>query len=308
MTRPLEEHQEDTLARQFGALCGEGPPPDVFAFLDSADETSLREKTDVLLVDQKERIKRDCLLPAEEYLARYPELAKSDHLSLELIANEYRLRREHGGEVSVGAFLTRFPRLKPLLSQILPDSMAAPSGRETTIDVSLESILHSASDDSLKERGDSTSRGQETETISLPPDSLTGVDPQASIMETLPIPRSIVEWNPTPHGMDSPKAATEDTSADKAAQTLPIDPKSLNQMMDEFAQGKSTENGQTLAMDLHLRRRGRCRIRYSMKARPTTNPGLWANSETTCCSRKLPEAAWAWCLRLARKSSSGLSP
>ena len=52
MTRPAEEHQEQSLARRFSDLFGQGEPPDVFAFLNSLAATSARETTDVILVDQ----------------------------------------------------------------------------------------------------------------------------------------------------------------------------------------------------------------------------------------------------------------
>lgn len=250
MTRPLEEHQEESLARRFVGLCSEGEPPDVFSFLDSAQPASARETADVLMLDQEQRIKRGCLLPAEDYLARCPLLAESDILSLELIANEFFLRKDQGEDISTDSFLERFPRLKSLLSGLLTSSEAESSGNVTTIEVGLPSLLRAEMEDTLSDAAESPQSGTETESMVLPPDFLRTSDPTKSATETVEQTPSTLEWDPALHGMPRP-GTSEDTARENADQTLPIAPEALGEMMQDFARRESRRKGAGQAIESH---------------------------------------------------------
>ena len=99
-----------TLATQYAALWKDGaPPPDVFAFLAEHPSAGPRERADVLLVDQYHRWKSGNGLPAEEYLAGFPEVAGERSLRFELVAEEFGYLEEAEGGANLDAFVARFP-------------------------------------------------------------------------------------------------------------------------------------------------------------------------------------------------------
>ncbi|MCA9072107.1 MAG: hypothetical protein KDA84_24430, partial [Planctomycetaceae bacterium] len=120
MTVRREEKHETNLAEEFRDLCRNlDIPPDVFAFLESAQGQSPQLKAQVLLVDQALRIQAGRLRPVEEYFAHCPEVAENEALSLELVAGEFHHRRQRGETISAETFFARFPRLQNHLSLML---------------------------------------------------------------------------------------------------------------------------------------------------------------------------------------------
>jgi predicted ATPase len=99
-----------------------GPRP---AIDDHLTDDSLRSRLLVELVhiDLELRLKAGESARAEEYLARYAELAGNRSVALDLIAAEYELRRRFTPRLSLDDYLRRFPEYR----HELPGRVAAPT-------------------------------------------------------------------------------------------------------------------------------------------------------------------------------------
>ena len=57
-------------------------PPDVFAYLQSANVETNRQRADILLCDQYQRWKSGIAVPVEKYFEAFPELDEDENLKL----------------------------------------------------------------------------------------------------------------------------------------------------------------------------------------------------------------------------------
>jgi len=90
-------------------------PPDVATFLRDYENLSLRELTDVLLIDQSCRWRSGSGLAVEEYLAAWPQVAANEELKLDLAYGEWRARINRGEAPSVDEYIRRFPQVREAL-------------------------------------------------------------------------------------------------------------------------------------------------------------------------------------------------
>jgi hypothetical protein len=74
------------------------------------------------------RLKAGEAARAEEYLARYPELAGDSAAALDLIAAEHELRRRGEPDLSLNDYLRRFPQYRAELAEQIPRSTVAGRG------------------------------------------------------------------------------------------------------------------------------------------------------------------------------------
>ncbi len=109
---PPKSKPARSAAAEFSALWADaGKPPDVFSFLQERPDVTLREKADVLLIDQRYHWYNGSQRPVEEYLARCPDIAAADSLKIELITEEIGYREQIGDSPELEEFLERFPEL-----------------------------------------------------------------------------------------------------------------------------------------------------------------------------------------------------
>jgi serine/threonine protein kinase len=119
----------DPLADRFAALW-ENPadPPDVIAFLRGHPGAEPRERADVLLIDQYHRAAAGCLVPVEDYLHAFPEVAADPELKLDLVYGEYRAVCRCGPPPDPEALAARFPDVREaLLRQLEVAAWRTPS-------------------------------------------------------------------------------------------------------------------------------------------------------------------------------------
>jgi serine/threonine-protein kinase len=87
-------------------------PPDVFAFLKAHPETSPRQCTDILMIDQHHRWQSGDVVPAETYLRECPAVASDPELKLDLVFSELRNTTQASGSTpDIERFVARFPEL-----------------------------------------------------------------------------------------------------------------------------------------------------------------------------------------------------
>jgi Tol biopolymer transport system component/predicted Ser/Thr protein kinase len=96
---------------EISALWRQGRPPDLGAFLARAGSLSAEELVDVLCVDQRERWLRGERPPAENYLKVFRSFHGEDEYAVDILYNEYRLRRDLGEAPVAGEYTRRFPDL-----------------------------------------------------------------------------------------------------------------------------------------------------------------------------------------------------
>jgi hypothetical protein len=115
---PLED-----AVKRFVAAWRQGPRPVIDAYLTTGE---LRHPLLIELVhtDLELGVKAGEAARAEEYLARYPELAGDRAVALELIVTEYRLRCRGEPDLTPDDYLRRFPQYREELAEQL-----APTGR-----------------------------------------------------------------------------------------------------------------------------------------------------------------------------------
>jgi hypothetical protein len=115
---PLDE---DWLAlkgavRRFENGWRQGPRPVIDDCLPTGDPLRSRVLIELVHIELELRLKAGEAARAEEYLARYPELAADRTATLELIVAEYDLRRRAEPWLSPEDYLQRFPHYRGELS------------------------------------------------------------------------------------------------------------------------------------------------------------------------------------------------
>src|SRR5690606_12817251 len=118
-----------SLVRHFATRWERDPhSPDVFDYLQRHPHASLRQKADVLLIDQMHRWQRGVAIPVEEYCARCPDVAGHHRLLLELIAAELDFLTQRGRHVDLDRFFGRFPDVRESVWSLLRQQQNQPQG------------------------------------------------------------------------------------------------------------------------------------------------------------------------------------
>ena len=94
---------------------------------------------ELIKVDMRERARRHCLLPVEDYARRYPESLVEGEPSADLIYEDFRLRRIAGEQITPEFYKQSFPKVAAQLGRMtkhgdLPSaSIAAPKPSKTWV-------------------------------------------------------------------------------------------------------------------------------------------------------------------------------
>ena len=99
-------------AEAFLQLCKESTKhPDVFAFLLKSEAMPVREKLEVVLVDQFQRWSSNQAVPVEHYMQQVPEL--TDSVAVPLLVEEFGYLEQRGAAPSPEKYVQRFENLQP---------------------------------------------------------------------------------------------------------------------------------------------------------------------------------------------------
>jgi predicted ATPase/serine/threonine protein kinase len=165
---PFSEADIDDCLERFELAWRAGEPPEIDRFLpaDDGDHDLARFRHETLVelakVDLEYRWKRAALTPAEaaaapstesglpwramleDYVRRYPELGPIDCLPIDLIAEEYRVRRRWGDQPTCEEFRVRFPAhgdaLALALEKVAQECVRMPRS-DTTVAVDTDVVL-----------------------------------------------------------------------------------------------------------------------------------------------------------------------
>ena len=94
-------------------------PPDVFAFMTERKLVDVDQKLPLILLDQRLRWHSAAPLAVEDYLGKLPGESLDEAVKLQLIVNEYRLRKDSSKAPSVDEFVTRFSDVADTLRTLL---------------------------------------------------------------------------------------------------------------------------------------------------------------------------------------------
>src|SRR4051794_23077409 len=104
-TRPLTPEPP---YRRLDCLWEQGQRPDVHSFVTEAGVTSAADLASVLAVDQWRRWHAGERIRAEDYLARYPQVAADASAALALVHGEFLIREELDEGPDPEEYLARF--------------------------------------------------------------------------------------------------------------------------------------------------------------------------------------------------------
>ncbi len=96
--------------------CQRGIMPDLAGFVASAPALDPRDLAALVHVDQRHRHAAGATLPAESYFESFPALRKDNELALDVVYQEYVLRRDAGEAYATDKYLARFPDLAEQLA------------------------------------------------------------------------------------------------------------------------------------------------------------------------------------------------
>jgi serine/threonine protein kinase len=113
------------LSQQFRELWAQGPQPDVRRFLADAGDLRAAQVGEVLRIDQRERWGRGERPRLDEYLQLCPALRTDPAQLLEMIRQEFALRRQHGESPQPAEYIQQFPEHADLLARSLPTTQEA---------------------------------------------------------------------------------------------------------------------------------------------------------------------------------------
>ena len=109
----------DEIVERFEKDWQDDKAPTIEDYLPS-DETQRQSLLlELTCVDLEIRLDRGEDARVEYYLAKYPELAQDDRAVIELIASEFRLRKQRDGSLNAWRFAERFPKYREELAQRL---------------------------------------------------------------------------------------------------------------------------------------------------------------------------------------------
>src|SRR6516162_9622920 len=98
--------------RRFENDWRQGPRPAIDDYLPAGDQLRYRVLIELVHIDLELRLKAGEAARVEEYLARYPELASDQGVTLALIAAEHEFRRRGESGLTVDEYLLRFPQYR----------------------------------------------------------------------------------------------------------------------------------------------------------------------------------------------------
>jgi predicted ATPase len=115
---------------RFEGAWRQGHRPVIDEYLPAGDSLRHRVLIELVHVDLELRLKAGEAARVEEYLIRYPELARDRATAVGLIAAEYELRRRGEPHLSVDDLVQRFPLYRPELRQQVAQPTIARGGSE----------------------------------------------------------------------------------------------------------------------------------------------------------------------------------
>jgi predicted ATPase/predicted Ser/Thr protein kinase len=121
-----------TFVKQFEEAWRQGARPALEDHLPADGPLRARALIELVHIDLELRLKDGEAARAEEYLARYPELARDCAAAVELIAAEHALRRRAEPHLTTDDYLERFPQYRQELLAELAATTAAGSARRDT--------------------------------------------------------------------------------------------------------------------------------------------------------------------------------
>jgi WD40 repeat protein len=121
-------YEQEALLNHFEDAWCHGQRPAIDDFRPAGDADTVSLLAELVQADLEFRLKAGEPARAEEYLARYPELAADAGAALDLLAAEYVLRRRQEPDLSAEDYLHRFPQYRDALRARL-EQAAGPPGR-----------------------------------------------------------------------------------------------------------------------------------------------------------------------------------
>lgn len=121
--RPFEEIL-DEIVEDFETALYQGREPNIDDYVPD-DERRYTALLELVYAELDYRLRKGWKARVEEYLERYPELSKNEDEVVGLIAQEFKIRRCSEPDITVSAFVERFPAfrlgLTPVLAELSPD-------------------------------------------------------------------------------------------------------------------------------------------------------------------------------------------
>src|SRR6188768_2421467 len=105
-----------TIVDRYQQHCRSGESPDLAGFVASNPTVDPRELAAMVHVDQRHRHASGNSLPAESYFQSFPAIRSDTELALDVVYQEYVLKRDAGEAYSMDKYLSRFPELSEQLS------------------------------------------------------------------------------------------------------------------------------------------------------------------------------------------------
>src|SRR5262249_8938105 len=106
--------------RRFENAWRQGPRPAIDDYLPAGDPPRSRVLIELVHIDLELRLKAGEAARVEEYLARYPPLARDRAVHLALIGAEHELRRRRESGLTLEDYLQRFPQYRAELPEQIP--------------------------------------------------------------------------------------------------------------------------------------------------------------------------------------------
>src|SRR5262245_22341980 len=114
-TGSLISHELEEVIQRFEDAWLSGDRPAIEAYLPSGDIRSLALQ-ELVHIDLERRLKSGEPTRVEEYLVRFPELARQDAVVLELLSAERELRHRRAPNDSIAEYQRRFPQFAAALA------------------------------------------------------------------------------------------------------------------------------------------------------------------------------------------------
>jgi tetratricopeptide (TPR) repeat protein len=111
----MSDKRPESLYRRLDQLWDQGQQPDVHTFLIEAGVTSCEDLASALAVDQWRRWHNGERVPAEDYFARYPQVAADATAALALVHGEFLIREELDERPDPEEYFGRFPQWAELI-------------------------------------------------------------------------------------------------------------------------------------------------------------------------------------------------
>lgn len=125
--------------------CQSGAMPDLAAFVASVSALDPRDLAALVHVDQRHRHAAGAPRPAESYFESFPALGSDTELALDVVYQEYVLRRDAGEAYSTDKYLSRFPDLaEQLAMQFELDGAMGDEHSSRSMNTARKTVEHSS--------------------------------------------------------------------------------------------------------------------------------------------------------------------